>query len=52
MPLSESSLVISKNISRPNNSLTVRTKSSSAKASVKYNNYLVVTIPGTFTINA
>ena len=52
MPLSDSMFVISKSASRPNSSLTVRTKSSSANASVKYINYQLVTIPGTFTISA
>ena len=53
MPLSDSTFVISKNSSGLNNSsLTVRTKSSSAKTSVKYINYQLVTIPGTFTIGA
>ena len=52
MPLSDSTFVISKNGSGPESSLTVRTKSSSAKTSVKYINYQLVTIPGTFTIGA
>lgn len=53
MPLSDSTFVIRKNSSGPNNSsLTVRTKNSSAKTSVKYINYQLVTIPGTFTIGA
>jgi hypothetical protein len=49
-PLPDSTIIVSKNSSKPNSSLTVRNKGSSAITQVKYINYQMVTVPGSFTI--
>lgn len=50
-PMPDSIIMVTKNTSDPTNgSVRVRDKSSSAITQVKYINYQMVTIPGTFTI--
>lgn len=48
--LPESTIVITKDINKPNSSMTVRTRASNANTKVSYVNYFVVTVPGEITM--
>lgn len=46
----DSTIVITKDNSKPNSSMTVRTRTSTANTHTRYIRYFVVTVPGEITL--